>query len=537
MNVLLWYFKRLKSLSVRELGYRAKQVVQGRIEKRFTKISFEPVSYNTVPLTILHIENYDELYFNFDIHLFGLEILPSQIKDWSYDFFSKKTFPPIYSKDINMRTDKYGSAKHVWEYNRMLFLPQLALAYKKTGNRKYFDEIIALLDSWIEQNPYLIGINWYSNIEINIRLINWFLTWEILDVDSLVKVDPVVKKFVEDKWIPTIYQHCKYSFDHPSLYSSANNHLISEYSGLFIATSKWRFKESENWNVCAKAGLEREIVKQHSRNGVNKEEAAEYIQFITDFFLLPMLVADNTGDPFSQTYKTTFRNILHYIYNFLDVKGNFPKYGDEDDGRVFVVDEFHKNNFISLLTFGATYFKTPELVFAGAGFDQKNLLFFGEQGRRIFAELTEQASSLRSSSGYPNEGHFILRKQVSESKEIYCHFDAAPLGFLSIAAHGHADALSFIIHIDGQPVFIDSGTFCYHTHPQWRKYFLSTLAHNTVTVNNDDQAKFIGPTLWLNHYTVKTKEHSFSDTVDSVTAEHDGYKKYGITHTRKIEFF
>ncbi len=35
-----------------------------------------------------------------------------------------------------------------------------------------------LISSWTAQNPYLTGINWYSNIEANIRLINWFLTWK-----------------------------------------------------------------------------------------------------------------------------------------------------------------------------------------------------------------------------------------------------------------------------------------------------------------------------------------------------------------------
>jgi hypothetical protein len=44
--------------------------------------------------------------------------------------------------------------------------------------------------------------------------------------------------------------------------------------------------------------------------------------------------------------------------------------------------------------------------------------------------------------------------------------DAAPLGFLSIAAHGHADALSFILHVDGSPILVDPGMFTYHTHKE-----------------------------------------------------------------------
>ena len=88
-------------------------------------------------------------------------------------------------------------------------------------------------------------------------------------------------------------------------FSSANNHLISEYAGLFIASSKWKFKESEKWIKYAHKGLENEIIKQHSKEGVNKEEAAEYIQFITDFFLLSFIVGERTNRPFSEQYKQT----------------------------------------------------------------------------------------------------------------------------------------------------------------------------------------------------------------------------------------
>ena len=94
--------------------------------------------------------------------------------------------------------------------------------------------------------------------------------------------------------------------------------MIAEYAGLFIATSLWNFKESRKWNKHAKSGLEHEIVRQHSENGINKEEAAEYIQFITDFFLLSYIVGENSENPFSEKYKIQLKAIFSYINNFLD---------------------------------------------------------------------------------------------------------------------------------------------------------------------------------------------------------------------------
>jgi uncharacterized heparinase superfamily protein len=91
------------------------------------------------------------------------------------------------------------------------------------------------------------------------------------------------------------------------------------------------------------------------------------------------------------------------------------------------------------------------------------------------------------------------------------------------------------MHIDGQPVLIDSGTYTYHTEPEWRKYFIGTLAHNTIRINKLNQATIAGPTLWLNHYTTEILEVSKGDT-EIVKASHDGYKSFGITHTRKVSF-
>jgi hypothetical protein len=530
-----WYLQRLKTMTLPELAYRVGQWKQANTLKKEMGLKGEVTDCTTVPAILPPVD--DSLSGTARIEIFGIEVDPAQIDDWSYDVFTKKFFPKKYAKHIDIRTEEYGSAKHVWELNRMLFLPRLAMQYRSTGNMHYVTLIMRLISSWVEQNPYLTGVNWYSNIEINIRLINWLLTWEIMQADELAANDAFFKSFTQETWIPTIYQHCKFSYAHPSLHSSANNHLIAEYAGLFIATSKWIFTESKSWNEYAKRGLEKEILQQHSVNGINREEAAEYIQFITDFLLLSLLVGDYTNNPFSGAFRERFSSVLHYISVLLTVNGQFPKYGDEDDGRVFLLNSaIHDNNFVSLLQSGALYFNDTSFLREGEEIDQKNRILFGDKKVAALADQTN-GGKMASSKFYPDEGHFFFKKQTASGKEIYCHFDAAALGYLSIAAHGHADALSFVLYIDGHPFFIDPGTYCYHTDATWRRYFVSTRAHNTVSLAGIDQASFVGPTLWLNHYKVRIKDYGMSGDYEYVMAAHNGYKKYRVEHTRKLEFF
>jgi len=530
-----WYFNRLKTMSFAEILFRVRQSCQ----KQYELLTFKSV----LPSSDMHGTSGKILFTDFKktalydnkINIFGREFDYSNDKiDWHRDIFSDTTFPLTFSKKINIRSNPIASAKNVWEINRLQFLPRIAINYKISGKKEYLRQYIQILSSWIDGNPYLMGVNWYSNIEINIRLINWFICWQILDADKLATENVAFRKFAEEKWIPSIYQHCYYSSHNPSHYSSANNHLISEYAGLFIASSFWKFKESGKWLKYSAKGLEKEIQLQHS-SGINKEEAAEYIQFITDFFLISYVVAENSGSPFSDKYRRQLGSIFSYISGFLDCNFNFPKYGDEDDGKCISLEEDEKfNNFRSLLTSGTVIFKDPEFKVKSNGFDIKNYLLFGEKGERDFESVPEIRTN-HGSEFYTEEGHYIFRKQ-EDMNEIYLHFDAAPLGFLSIAAHGHADALSFILNVDGHPVFIDSGTYTYHTEPDWRRYFIGTLAHNTVRVNSKDQAVNGGPTLWVKHYKTTLLSHDSGRDTEHVKAAHDGYAGDNVRHVREVVF-
>jgi len=535
--MISWYFNRLRTLSFPEYPYRAKQYITKRTEELFvSNIRLNPGKISIEKRILEKVELVAAISHP-TINIFGGKFNYSNARniDWHKDIFSGESFPKTFSKKINILAHPNLSAKAVWEVNRLQFLTKIAVDYTTTKDPVHLQLFIDLIKSWKSENPYLIGINWYSNIEVNLRLINWFLCWEILDADELMTSNTDFNEFVSTDWLPLIYKHCIYSYKNPSKYSSANNHLISEYAGLFIASSKWHFKESEKWNSYSHQGLEDQITQQHSSRGINKEEAAEYIQFITDFFVIAYIVAEKTNRPFSKQYKYQLHWILKYIYHFLDCEGHFPKYGDEDDGRCFIID-FNEsfNNFKSLLTAGAILFNDPVLKSKSNGFDSKNLILFGKTGEKIFQSIPVIVPKEKSKF-YKEEGHFIFRKKEND-KEIYLHFNAAPLGFLSIAAHGHADALSFILHVDGQPFFIDSGTYVYHTEPAWRNYFMGTLAHNTIRINKLNQATIGGPTLWLNHYKTKVLKAETDEKYDIVQAAHNGYKRSSIIHTREIIF-
>ena len=143
----------------------------------------------------------------------------------------------------------------------------------------------------------------------------------------------------------------------------------------------------------------------------------------------------------------------------------------------------------------------------------------------------------REVSSFEDAGLHLLSSERGSATEILSLFDAGPQGFLSLAAHGHADALSFTLSVGGKQVLVDSGTYCYHSEPRWRNYFRSTKAHNTVTVDGVDQAVAGGTFIWLKKADASVIETRREDGKQSVTCEHRGYDRLAghVVHRRKLE--
>jgi hypothetical protein len=140
---------------------------------------------------------------------------------------------------------------------------------------------------------------------------------------------------------------------------------------------------------------------------------------------------------------------------------------------------------------------------------------------------------------FADAGLTILRVPRSDLHgELWCRCDGGPHGFLSIAAHAHADALSLEVRHDGVDVLADPGTYCYHGQPGWRSYFRSTLGHNTLELDGQDQSDSGGPFMWTRHARSRVLVADAQEGgVARWCGEHDGYARRGrpAVHRRSVE--
>jgi Heparinase II/III-like protein len=141
---------------------------------------------------------------------------------------------------------------------------------------------------------------------------------------------------------------------------------------------------------------------------------------------------------------------------------------------------------------------------------------------------------------FDDAGITIFRSESADGPEIWCRCDSGPHGFLSIAAHAHADALSVEVRHDGTDILADPGTYCYSSDPPFRRYFRSTIGHNTLEVLGRDQSVSGGPTMWIRHAGSRrlSLDSSPGGNEGRWVAEHDGYRTLDppVTHRRTVEF-
>lgn len=437
--------------------------------------------------------------------------------DWFLDPVTGRKAPrDRYAFRIDHRSeDEAGNVKQVWELSRHHHLTMLAGAWFLSGDDRFAETVDRQLRSWWRENPFLSGVHWTSGIELGIRLIAW--TW----IRRLLADWPGAADLFDrnDLAARQLHWHQQYLSAFRSSGSSANNHVIAEAAGQLVASCAFPwFRESERWRQQAAALLERELERNTFPSGVNRELASDYHGFVAELGLLAAVEADVSGHPLSDATWTRLCRMVDAAAAVADQTLRPPRQGDGDDGRTLLVDGPDANRWPSLLATGAGLFGVlpwwPE-----APPDVRSTVVTALAGRH---RATGPRLADRPSN-FPDAGITLLRTLPSSRPEIWCRCDGGPHGYLSIAAHAHADALSVEVRHGGVDVLADPGTYCYHGEPQWRAYFRSTLGHNTLELDRQDQSRPGGPFLWLSHASSRVLAVAADDDVESWCAEHDGY--------------
>jgi hypothetical protein len=438
--------------------------------------------------------------------------------------------PLVFGKTLAYRDERVvGNIKYLWEPNRHLELVTLAQAWRLSRDQRFADGIVTYLESWFSACPFPLGPNWTSSLEHGLRLVNWSFAWQLIGGDSSELFQSSRGQRLRTEWLKSVYLHQQFIAGHLSFYSSANNHLLGEYLGLFVASLTWPYWDrTPSWHGQARTGFLEEALRQNSADGVNREQAVYYQHEVMDMMLVAGLMARANDADFGAEYWDRFERLCEFLAALMDVSGKVPMIGDADDAQIIRLDPTPAfDPYRSLLASGSVLFQRGDFAAKAGCLDEKT--------RWLIPDATLPApAAIETRMAFPEGGYFLLGDRLNEFDETRLVCDCGPLGYLSTAAHGHADALSFTLSSGGREWLVDPGTFAYHTDTKWRDYFRGTGAHNTLRIDEVDQSVIGGSFLWLQKAQATLKGHDPEAGI--FEGEHDGYTrlKDPVRHRRRI---
>jgi hypothetical protein len=284
--------------------------------------------------------------------------------------------------------------------------------------------------------------------------------------------------------------------------------------------------DSEGWAAHATAEIAGQAGLQVLGDGGGAEQAFAYEVFLLDMLLLATAFLDVRGHDVPAPVIQALRRAGGALALLLDGDEPDPAFGDADNGRAISLDSRAGRDGRGVAAAIASRLGDPGARRVARRSDTYAPLLFGAEGLARFAATVPGGPA--GSGVLPDAGIVVIR-----SGGIRALLDAGPLGYLSIAAHGHADALSIALSAGEDELVSDPGTGSY-LDPARRSWFRSTAAHATVTVDDRDQSEQGGAFLWLRHANARLlvwdEEHLVA------VAEHDGYARLPdpVSHRRAI---
>lgn len=415
--------------------------------------------------------------------------------------------PPLWFKDYAARrvvlTGRSGfhlnhrelprgtDIKSIWELSRWGTLVRwaqgAAVLKDAAAQRKAMD----WMRDWCRQNPPYMGWNWTSALEAGMRLLNF--AW----IDALLMTSGAEDKELQDLRQRVLPAHVWYTWRHRSFGTSANNHLLGELAGLITVIARWpvladRAVSLEELQVL----WESEVLAQFAADGGNREQALHYQLYAWELCWHTVLALRQAERPVSAEVEERLRRAADF-YVAMQVPSDPWDYGDDDSASAvpLVADD------------------------ARGSLEWLEWLCGDPHSRSLSWWLGEPPAPFDPPACQRPVGEWLVFPESGQAAcwtgDWHVRWDLSPLGYQSMAAHGHLDALHVSLWRKGVALVIDPGTGAYYGDTRLRGWLASAEAHNGPHLPRHPYPRRLGPFLWSEHHAPPAWQPEGSDALDA----------------------
>jgi uncharacterized heparinase superfamily protein len=351
-------------------------------------------------------------------------------------------------------------ASHLWFFN---------LHYMEYLEEVSNTEFKTLVSDWIDKNPaygpkYWLG-NWNAFV-LSIRVVVWLQQYVLREHE----LDETFKT----KLLDSVVRQMRFLKENLEL-DLCGNHLLKDLKALIWAGRFFATAEAKDWLELGTRLLERELKDQILSDGLHYERSPAY-------------------------HAQVFVDLLE-CYQCLDESP-------------FKSELFAKLSLAAQALADTTHPDGQCSQFNDGGL---NMAYSPRECLAAWEKLTREQIKARDVFAMDSAGFYGTRKGQD-----YLLIDCGPIGPNYLPGHGHGDIFAFEWSLDGQRILIDTGVFEY-TEGEKRSYARSSKAHNTLTLDGNDQCEFWGAFRVARRAKVKRLNYEVEGNTFKLSGEHDGY--------------
>lgn len=455
--------------------------------------------------------------------------------DWHLEPISGLRAPVKHWKEFDeLDTSETGDKKIVWELNRHQHFFILGVAYTLTRDERYAFMFVEHLLSWIEQNPCGVGINWTSSLEAAFRSVSW--VWALNLFRHSAALTPEILK----EAVKALYLHGRHIEKYLSKYYSPNTHLTGEALALYYLGTQLPFlQKAKHWTKLGSDILLDEITKQILPDGVYFEQSTWYqrytVDFYSHFFVLRSLAGDPQYDKRNLAADERYFAALEFMMYITRPDGTTPLIGDDDGGRMLPITMAAADDFRGSLALGASILGRGEMKYVARKALDEVFWLTGSEGVARYAKLNSRRPKAASRE-FAAGGYMVMRDGWADTDTVLI-VDHGEVGSLS-GGHGHADALSIDLSLNGRTLLVDPGTYSYHESREMRDLFRMSAAHNTATIDDRSSSRPSGVFRWGERAETQLAAALTDARFDHFAGQTRGFDTIegGAAHEREILF-
>jgi hypothetical protein len=427
-------------------------------------------------------------------HTYRLASCPATKLDW----------PFLWNEDPH-NYDQFAIA-----LNRHMEWVALGQAYAATRDEKYAREFAAQVRSWVEAMPVYIGPHWIQgpfledgraplSLDAGIRMAqSWWQAY------TTFKDSPSFDVAAQMLMFESMLDHVRYLLDERA-YHPESNWGAMEANGLFhLAVMLPEFKEQPQWLQTAGERLVECLQKQIYPDGAQIELAPGYHGVTVANLVGSLELARHNGIALPDSFVAGLEQSYEYYVAIAGPDLRMPAVNDSGWGGV-------------------------------QGMLRQGLTLFPQHQDWLYLASNRQEGTppQRTSWHLPYAGWSMMRTGWGP-RDRYLFFETGPFG----AAHQHEDQLSLILQVGAQRLLTEGGVYSYDQ-SDWRRYVLSSRAHNVIHVDGLEQNRRTRRETCVTEKPYESRWFT-SDEFDFAQGTYDsglGPKNdLQITHTRQVLF-